>query len=235
MSRKELEARQVIEAVRRSISLAEVELPDEFFPAHLSVALLDAVFRPNLGKRTEVIVDRYCRRFRISRLRKDRRELPPPDEQETLNSLIRHYEELGTEAMMDEVLRSRECSPGTKTPKAEIVLGAARALRDIGLSILQSVPARSPGEIEDTLRPLSGNSGCTIRLMLMYLGSKDFVRGDFHLRSFVARAVGRDMVSAAKAEALVRKAAYELILSPRYLDHAIWKLSSPAGRTSRLS
>ena len=33
----------VMDAVFRSIALQELDLPDEFFPAHLSVALIDAI------------------------------------------------------------------------------------------------------------------------------------------------------------------------------------------------
>ena len=224
MSRKELAPRRVVEAVRSSISLTDVELPDQFFPAHLSVAVVDAVFRPDLRRRTETIVNRYCARFAIPRSRAEQWVVPPPTAQETLSDLVRHYDELGVDAMTDQVFLSRACATGTKTPKAAIILGAARALRDLGVDDLQTVQHRHPGEIEDTLRPLSGIDTASIRLLLMYLGNKDFVRGDFYLRSFVARALGRKTVSSSRAESLVRKAAHELILSPRYLDHAIWQL-----------
>ena len=215
--------------------LAEFELPDEFFPAHLSVAVVDAVFRPALPQRTQEIVDRYCRRFEICATRAERWELPPPAEQEALSDLIRHYDELGTEVMMDDIFQSRECSLGTKIPKAEIVVGAARALHDIGLDIIQNESARLPGEIEDTLRPLNGIDGRTIRLLLTYLGGKDFVRGDFYLRQYVACALNCKTISATRAETLVRKAAHELILSPRYLAHAIWRFATSISQTAQPS
>ena len=37
-----------------------------------------------------------------------------------------------------------------------------------------------------------------------------------------SRALERETVSAARAELLVRRAAYELILSPRHVDYRIW-------------
>ena len=233
MSRKELAPRRVVEAVRRSISLTDVELPEQFFPAHLSVAVIDAVFRPDLRQRTESIVNRYCARFNILHNRAEQWIVPPPTAQETLSDLIRHYDELGMDAMTDQVFPSPACATGTKPPKAAIILGAAHALRDIGVNDLQTVRHRHPGEIEDTLRPLSGIHAASIRLLLMYLGNKDFVRGDFCLRSFVARALGHKTVSPSRAETLVRKAAHELILSPRYLDHAIWQLVCSARQPNR--
>ena len=40
-----LEVRQVVDALSRSIPLDTVKLAGEFFPAHLPVAVIDAVFR----------------------------------------------------------------------------------------------------------------------------------------------------------------------------------------------
>ena len=56
----------------------------------------------------------------------------------------------------------------------------------------------------------------------MYAGEEEFVQSDAHVRRFVASAIGRRQVSADRAEALVRAAAHELILSPRFLDFRIW-------------
>ena len=228
MSRAASEVRRVVESARASVSLASVELPEEFFPAHLSVALVDAVFRSPPGGDVEAIVDRYCRRFGIARTRSARVKPPPQAEQEALGDLVRHFDVIGLEAMRDEVFGTRVCSPGTSTAKAESVLGAARALRDIGLETLQDVPLRRPEEIEDTLWPLIGIGGCTVRLLLMYTGSEDFVRGDFHIRNFVARAIGRRSLSSGRAESLMREAAHELIVSPRFLDRAIWEYEMAA-------
>ena len=59
-------------------------------------------------------------------------------------------------------------------------------------------------------------------MLLMYTGDDDRVVGDDHVRSFVARAIRRK-VSAAEAVDLVRRSAYELVLSPRYVDCHIWR------------
>lgn len=92
MSGKNLVAKQV---VRCSIILENAELGDEFFPAHLSVALIDAVFNPQLRYKKIVVpvIERYCRHFSLRRTRTDRGNLPPAEEQETLRDLIGHYEQ----------------------------------------------------------------------------------------------------------------------------------------------
>lgn len=228
MSGNELEVEQVMSMVRHSIPLENPELSDEFFPAHLSVALIDAVFRFRCEHEDGYVpaADRYCHRFRIARTRENRWILPSNEEQETLTDLVRRYDEFGLDGMIREVFRTDQPLPGTKHARAEHVLRAARRLGDIGIEVLQDVPKRSPVEIERVLSDTAGLCVSTVRMLLVYAGSDDFVRGDDHIRQFVANALGHEAVTAARAEELVRSCAYELILSPRFLDHRIWSLRS---------
>ena len=231
------EVHRLMAAIVRSIPLWNLELPDEFYPAHLSVALMDSVFHSR-GRHDDAVVsaaEQYCNRFKVSRTRADRWEPPAAEEQETLVALIRRYDELGADWMADEVFR--RASPFTEAAAAHSVsvLRAARALRRIGINVLQDVPTRSCDRIEHELRSSVGLGETTIRILLMYTGNDDFVRGDGCIRKFVADAMGRKRISGAGAECLVRWSAYELVLSPRYLDYRIWKLRSmrTAGRDER--
>ena len=232
MSRAERDIRRVVGAVRASISLVDVDLPDEFYPAHLSVALIDAVFRPRLGEGTVTVLERYCSRFGIPRLRARQWEMPPPDEQEPLRALVRHHEELGMAAMAREVYRASGHTGTASSRDARTVLDAARALRGIGVEVLQDVAEHVSDEIEHVLRTRAGMSESGVRRFLMYTADDDFVRGDLPVRRFVAQALDLRAVSALRARKLVRGAAHELILSPRFLDCRIWMYgASPEGGT----
>ena len=220
-----LKVRQVLDAVGRSIPLETVELPDEFFPAHLTVALVDLVFRFGLGngEQPPPIAARYCRRFGLAQVRTDLWALPRRGEQETLGTLLRRYRECGLDRMANEVFRSRCCFPGTTVPRAAYVVRIADELGRIGIYLLQDVHAGRTRHIDEALRPVPGVDEHFVRMLLMYTGDDARVVGDDHVRSFVARAIDRSTVSAAEAVDLVRQAAYELILSPRYLDYQIWR------------
>ena len=220
-----LKVRQVLDAVGRSIPLEAVELPDEFFPAHLTVALVDLVFRFGLGNGDQPppIAARYCRRFGLAQVRTDLWALPRRGEQETVGTLLRRYREFGVDGMANEVFRSRCCFPGTTVPRAAHVVRIADELGRIGIYLLQDVQVRRIRHIDEALRPLPGVDEHFVRMLLMYTGDDDRVVGDDHVQRFVARAIDRSTVSAPEAVGLVRQAAYELILSPRFLDHQIWR------------
>ncbi len=216
---------RVLNHVRRLIDLKDAELSDEFFPAHLSIALIDALFTPQLRYYTHVvpIIKRYCTRFNLRRVRSDRTRLPPMDKQETLTDLIDHYKALGPGGFQEEIVRSRYRSPGTKILKSENVKRAAIELRAIGIETLQDAQSKSAHEIKCALRPLPGIGDRTIHMFLMYAGNDEFVKGDVHVCRFVATALQRQRVSAEEAERLVGGAARALGIAPRLLDYEIWK------------
>ena len=214
-----------MQAVSRFIPLETVECSDEFFPAHLPVALIDAVFGSRLAREEQPasISQRYCRHFGIERTRSNRLQLPPADDQETLGDLIGHYDELGVEAMKEDVFRTNCQFPGTDLSRTEYVPRLAFELRRIGVDVLQDIRAWRRKHIDFALRTLAGVDEHVVRRFLTYTGDDDFVWGDVNVRQFVASAIGKDSVSGTRAVNLVRRAAYELILSPRYLDHQIWR------------
>ena len=221
MTASEIEVRQLADAVRRTLPFREFRLPDEFFPAHLTVALVDAVLRPRPWRPGPAgAAARYCRHFGLAPRRTERWELPATDEQETLRALVRHFDELGMDEMARELLGTTSGSAATAVQKVEGLLRAARSLRSIGVEVLQDVRCRPPEAVEATLR---GTGPHAARLLLMYTCDEDFVRGDTHVRRFVASAIGRRSVRAGQAEALLRASAHELILAPRFLDCLIWR------------
>ncbi|MDE0304001.1 MAG: hypothetical protein OXI87_03815 [Albidovulum sp.] len=189
MNGKDVE--RVVIQVRKQIDLAKAELGDEFYPAHLSVALIDAVYTPRLNYYSQVVpvIDRYCARFGLLRTRPDRLVLPPVDDQETLAGLIGHFEALGPDGLQEQVFRSRYCSPGTRILKSENVRRAAIGLRQTGIDTLQDAQSSSPDVIKCALRPLQGIGDRTIHMFLMYAGCDEFVKGDVHVCRFVARAL----------------------------------------------
>ena len=226
MLQTELQVHGVIDVVRRVIPLKSVELPEEFFPAHLSVALFNAVFRPHLGEEAAALVERYCRRFGIDRKRAERWTAPSRAKQETLRDFINRWEELRRRATTQDFTPTCEHLLTTRCREAEALLRTARALRDIEVEFLQDLSERRPEEIEYALQVRAGvDEGC-VRRLLMYTGDENFVRADLPIRMFVARALGVKSVSAAQAEGLLREAAHELILPPRFLDWAMWAHSS---------
>ncbi len=218
------DVRRVEHRVRSLIDLNGVELGEEFFPAHLSVALIDAIFTANRKYALVVpIVERYCQRFSLNRVRRDKTTLPPVGDQETLSDLIGHYEALGLDELQEAIFRVRwPAHPSIRILRSENVKRAAVRLRDIGIETLQDIQSRRPEEIKCTLNPLPGIGDRTIHMFLMYVGHDDFVKGDVHVCRFVAEALDRPRVSAKEAERLVGSAARALDVAPRLLDYAIW-------------
>lgn len=220
-----LDVTKMVDAVSGLFHPEEIELPEEYFPAHLTVALIDAVIRSTTeaAEGARPSAEKYCDRFGLARTRLDRWDLPSVDEQDSLSDLIRRYDDLGMDRMTEAVFPNGKCRSGANLSAVEAVLQTAKALIRINVEILQDVQTCRAEDIEGVLRQCSGTNDATARMLLMYTGDDDFVRGDACIREFVARAIGRSTVSMKRAVRLVRQSAYELILAPRFLDREIWE------------
>ena len=131
--------------------------------------------------------------------------------------------------MSGEVLRVHGRPSFDGAGEAAALSHAAWALRTLGIEVLQDVVGRAPGVIEYALRTWTRMHESDVRRFLMYTSGEDFVCADLPLRRFVARALGVEAVPAHRARKLVRGAAHELILAPRFLDCEIWRLSDSGG------
>ena len=149
----ERQVEKVVHAVRQHIVDVHRALPEEFRPAHLSVALIDAVFNPRLHYASVVvpIVERYCDHFGFVRTVAPGEWPPPLSAQEALCDLIGAYDALGGEFLRTKVFRSRHFSPGTRVYKTDNVLHCAHTLRAIGLNTLQDAQGKEPGSIKHAL------------------------------------------------------------------------------------
>ena len=227
------EVLQVAEAIHRAFALDDHSLPEAFRPAHLAVALIDAVFASSLepGETPEPAAARYCRRFGLAHARGEPRD-DDAHEEETLGRLVERYAALGVRGIAEEAFGSRRHFPGTRRMRSECVLRAVRTLVRIGVDRLSDVTARRRPDIEAALGGEPWARAETGRLLLMYTGGDAFVWGDTPVRAFVAGALGRRGVAATRAVGLVRAAAYELVLAPRFVDHAIWRAAMAADRAS---
>ena len=227
MTSEDSEIERLVGHVRCLIDLDNAKLSDEFYPAHLSVALIDAIFTPQLHyyKNVVPIIERYCEHFKLRRMRQgpNRAKLPSVEDQETLTDLIDHFITLGSGGFQQRIVQSRYRSPGTSILKSENVKRAAIELRGIGIETLQDAQCKSAKDIKCVLRPLSGIGDRTIHMFLMYAGDDNYVKGDVHVCRFVATALKMPTVSAVVAEELVGSAARVIGISPRLLDYEIWK------------
>ena len=223
---------QVAEAIQSAFTFDDLSLPEAFRPAYLAVVLINAVFDSGIApdETPEPAAARYCRRFGLPRMHEERSS-DASEEEETLGRLVERYTALGVRGMAEEAFGSGRHFPGTQAPRSECLLHAARALGCIGVERLSDVTARRRPDIEAALGDEPWARAETGRRLLMYTGGDAFVWGDAPVRAFVAGALGRRGVGAARAVGLVRAAAYELVLAPRFVDHAIWRAAMAADGT----
>jgi len=221
----------------RVLPLAAAHLGDEYFYQSLPLCVIDAVY--SIGVRysgVQIVVARYCERFGQRRVRIDRTSLPRTEEQETIAVFCERAEQIGPAAMADSVFENRQrTSARGGILKAEAVYRFASALRAHGVQYLQDAPAAA-GDAELGRRILSipgQGSGISLRYFLMLAGSDEFIKPDRMILRFLQSVLGRS-VSPTEAQMLLMGATQRLRasypdLTPRLLDHEVWKYQREHG------
>ena len=202
--------------------------PSDGYPTSLALCVIDAIW--SMGVRygnVRNILQRY----------RDLRSGQGADaEQDNLGDLLAVVEGLGGVHEFIRSVGNRQkvsTSPGAKL-KGEVVVAAAKSLRDIGIDSMADFLAAEEANgssVRSVWTTLPGQgSGTSFRYLRILAGLED-VKPDRMVRRFVARALGlgdvaESSVKEDQAVDLVRKTAEHFGVSERTLDGELWKYES---------
>jgi hypothetical protein len=213
------------------LPLTTASLGNEYYYQSLPLCVIDAVF--SLGVRYEQVqnvVARYCDHFGLRRIRTPKDTLPPADEQETITAFLEKYERISSFMMATNIFCNQQrTSPTNGILKAEAVYLFAKVLKEHCVENLEDVSRiTSSASFEKNIRSIKGQTkGIALQYFFMLAGSDDLVKPDRMVLGFLNLVLGRS-VSGAEAQELLSAAAKLLRfsyphLTPRLLDHEIWK------------
>jgi hypothetical protein len=217
----ESEILALVNACRALPELPAAQLPVEYSYPCVPLCILDAVF--SISARygaVKNVIRRYCDHFALR---------PEALEQHTVQHFLRRVERLGPDGLATAVQNRQRTSTTNGILKAEAAIQFARVLRAHRIEVLPDVPrVFERADFARDVRAIPGqHSGISLAYFFMLAGSDEHIKPDRMVLRFVARAIGRELLPD-EAVALVRAAAVRLrsqypTLTPRLLDHVIWK------------
>jgi hypothetical protein len=210
-------------------------LGDEYYYQGLPLCVIDAVF--SIGVRysgTRQLVARYCEYTQQRRLRVGK-DLPPTAEQEAVTTFCDRPEQADPSRMAERAYGNRQrTSTKNGILKAEAAIRFAGALRSHGVEFLQDVPRIADSAcFEADIRSIPGQgSGISLQYFWMLAGADDFIKPDRMVLRFLQSALSRS-VPVQEASSLLRSACRQLAakypaLTPRLIDHEVWKYQRTA-------
>ncbi|WP_037912798.1 hypothetical protein [Sulfobacillus thermosulfidooxidans] len=221
---------RLISYMESTLNLDHLTLPAEFRYAHLSLALIDAVFSIGIKYTvTQRVVANYARFRGLAPYRSDEDRWPDPSEQEPLS----HFLELGNthepEQLASDIFQNHNRTSSTHgILKAEAVMKAAQILTAHHVEYFQDLPKISQmTAIEETFCAIPGQKK---RLSWVYFwmlaGTDQMIKPDRHVLRYLNSALNRQ-ITGQEAQYLIQTAAEQLQsrypkASPRRLDYTIW-------------
>lgn len=206
------------------------QLTDDFFVASVPICVIDAVW--SLGVRYENVqnvVRWYCERTGLPKLY-DRNAFPAREAQESVSAFCERLQGFGPEAAANDLFCNR-CRTSTKNGilKSDAVHRFATVLRDHGVEQLQDIPEAMRSEaLEKAIRAVPGQaSGISLAYFWMLAGSDNHVKPDTMVMRFMEESLGRKVKEKEALPLLTEVSSdlegYNPHMTPRLLDHLIWK------------
>jgi hypothetical protein len=235
------EVELVADYTSRTLPLATACLGDEYFYQSLPLCVIDAVW--SVGVRyggVQRVVARYCENAGVRRIRTNRHSVPPTAEQEPLAAFCARIEQSGPDTMAAEIFVNRQrTSSRSGVLKAEAVYRFANVLRAHGVDYFQDLPAAATSlDLERDIRSIPGQgSGISLAYFWMLAGSDNLIKPDRMILRFLESVLARK-ISSGEAQILLRDSVKRLRalhprLTPRLLDHEIWKHQRKVGSRLR--
>ncbi|PSR26087.1 MAG: hypothetical protein C7B46_20285 [Sulfobacillus benefaciens] len=210
-----------------------VQLPSEYRYAHLSLALIDAIY--SLGAKyesTRATVLRYAQNAGLKPFRVSVDEWPAVSDQQPLSDLLTMHRQRGLENMLSDVYQNRQrtSAHASSITKAEAVFQAAEVLEAHHVNVFQDIPGiMGNPSFEADFRTVRGQGpGTGLSYFWMLTGSEDHIKADRMVIRYLEATTGLRRLSGDDAKRLMEAAA--ALLCPRFptltlrqMDYIIWE------------
>jgi len=221
----------IAQCCSKRLDLENAKLSDEYYYKSLSLCVIDAVF--SIGIRyaiTRNVVRNFCNKLLIERLREDGSPYPPIEHQFSIEALLNLYDQFSINEITDNFFCSRNrTSSKNGILKSEAVSRFCTELKEFGVNYFQDLPLIIGNDrFENSIKKIPGQgSGLSTSYFYMLAGEENVIKADRMIIRFIESCIHL-VVTTTEASQLIMEA-HEILreefpsLTPRILDHEIWK------------
>lgn len=221
----------IAEHCRKILDLKNAKLGDEYYYRSLPLCVIDAVF--SIGIRYAIVrnvVRKFCDKLEIERLRTSEIDYPEIDQQFSIDELLSVFDKFDLGEIIEHYFGSKNrTSPNNGILKSEAVFRFCNVLRKFEVNYFQDLSSVIGNEkFESAIKEIPGQgSGLSTTYFYMLAGEDGKIKADRMIKRFIKSCIHRE-VTASEASTLIVEA-YEILaqeypaLTPRNLDHEIWK------------
>ncbi len=221
---------RIAEFCKKELKLGNAGLSDEYYYQSLPYCVIDAVY--SIGVKyssTRDVVIKYCKFFKLQRIRQNRGIIPGRDIQESIQNLIEKIKSIGIEEFTEKIFDNRQrTSPRNGILKSEAVYKFAEVLERYNVNYFQDIQEITNNiDFKNEIKCIPGQkSGISLDYFFMLAGSDDLIKPDRMILGFIGDILQRQ-VGLNDAHICLQRVCEKLKvtypnLTPRLLDYVIW-------------
>lgn len=207
--------------------------PDHFnnYYASVPICVINAVFSINTKFEAVLnVINRFCKYYNYEAMYAVKGKIPPIEKQKSVSIVYKLLKKYDAQILAERIFQNRQrTSPTNGILKAEAVMRFMKILKEFGVEYFQDVPRLILDEsFEASIKEIPGQkSGISLKYFFMLTGSKDLIKPDRMILSFIYDAIGQKY-NPTEALLLIRETVKDLQnkgfkkINARHLDNLIW-------------
>lgn len=214
------------------LNLVDAKLSDEYYYNSLPLCVIDAVFSIGINyNTTKKVVVNFCKKQNILRLREPRSRHACKENQLSINDFLNIYSKNSIVEITDNYFKNK-CRTSTRNGilKSEAVKLFCEVLKNYQVNYFEDLEKIIGNtSFENDIQKIPGQkSGISTNYFYMLSGDDNFIKPDRMILRFVESCTGITTLKTDEATKLILEAHKKLVtkyplLTPRGLDHEIWK------------
>ena len=213
-----------------NLNLNEQDQYEQYFSS-VSICAFDAIYSINSNyKAVQNALHKFCEHFNLTLQHPKIGEIPPKDKQYSNSVILDKIKNIDPKKLASDIFENKQRTSSTNgILKAEAGIQFLKILNNFNIEFYQDIPKLIDNTaFESEIRNIRGQgSGISLKYFFMLTGSKDLIKPDRMVISFINDAIEKTL-SPENALILVKETVKELNkkgypnLSPRHLDNLMW-------------
>ncbi|MBU1977476.1 MAG: hypothetical protein KKA62_05995 [Nanoarchaeota archaeon] len=213
-----------------NLNLNEEDQFEKYFSC-VPLCVINAIFSINTKyEAVENAIDRFCRHFKLEIAHTIDGQIPSINKQKSVSDIYKLIKDIDVNILATDIFQNRQrTSTSNGILKSDASIRFIKILKDFGVEYYQDIHKLFNNDtFEDCIKRIPGqSSGISLKYFFMLTGSKDQIKPDRMVLSFIKDAIGLTLTPVEALDLVrhtvedLKKKGYEKI-NARHLDNLIW-------------
>ena len=221
--------KNLAQIILNKIDLENFKLSDSYFYNSLPLCVIDSIY--SIGVKYESVknvISNFCEYENITKYRPSRSLIPDVDSQYKVNDFLKNFNNYSYTSLAKEVFKNNQrTSTRNGILKSQAVVEFLNVLAKFKINTFKDLDKANQNFENEIIKIKGQKSGISLKYFYMLSGSNELIKPDRMIIRFLEENLARKISISESSTIIVKtcnvlKNQFEIEITPRELDNAIW-------------